>query len=185
MEIKKWARGPQWWAEGPSLIFQTVQSFCVVKKMKVAQEGILSWFIVLGGSKLGRRPTVVGWRPTTDLLNNAQFGCSEENESCWGGYPELIYGVGGWICFPLHMLACMHGGRLVTCSTDVWTTHPSPHRDKDFGHISSTNSSFLKYWTVYQYVSICEWKIIFLLLIEIPLNTEQFILNISSFERVK
>ena len=32
----------------PPLIFQTMQNLGVVKKMKVAQEGILSWFIVSG-----------------------------------------------------------------------------------------------------------------------------------------
>ena len=34
-------------------------------------------------------------QPTTDLLNSAEFGCSEENERCSGGYPELIYSAGG------------------------------------------------------------------------------------------
>ena len=72
--------------------------------MKVAHEGILSWFIVLGGDGLifckclrvcrgviwSR--AVVGQRPTTDLLN---------------------------------MLACMHGCRLVTCSTGVGRS-PTP-----------------------------------------------------------
>ena len=66
--LQKWAGGPQWW---PNL--------GVLKKMKVAQEGILIWFIVLGGSKFGQRPTVVGQRPTTDILNSAEIGCSEEN----------------------------------------------------------------------------------------------------------
>ncbi len=50
---------------------------------------------------LGRRPIVVGQSPTTNLLNRAEFGCSEENESCSGGYLELIYSV-------MHMLASMH-----------------------------------------------------------------------------
>ena len=44
---------------------------------------------------MGRRPTVVGRRPTTDLPNGAELGCSEENESGSGGYPEVIYSVGG------------------------------------------------------------------------------------------
>ena len=39
---------------------------------------------------LGQRPTGVGQRPNTDLLNSAEFGCSEENKSCSGGYPEVI-----------------------------------------------------------------------------------------------
>ena len=34
----------------------------------------------------------MGRRPNTDLLNSAEFGCSEENKSCSGGYPELING---------------------------------------------------------------------------------------------
>ena len=61
---------------------------------------------------LGRRPIVVGQRPTTNLLNRAEFGCSEENESCSGGYPELIYSV-------MHVLVCTHGWRLVTGITGV------------------------------------------------------------------
>ena len=44
---------------------------------------------------LGRRPIVEGRRPTTDLPNGAELGCSEENESCSGGYPEVIYSVWG------------------------------------------------------------------------------------------
>ncbi len=35
-------QGPQSWAEGPPLIFQTVQNLGVVKKIKVTQEGILN-----------------------------------------------------------------------------------------------------------------------------------------------
>ena len=38
---------------------------------------------------------IYGRRPTTYISNNAEFGCSEENESCLGGFPELIYSVGG------------------------------------------------------------------------------------------
>ena len=38
---------------------------------------------------------MVGRRPTTDLPNGAELGCSEENESGSGGYPEVIYSVGG------------------------------------------------------------------------------------------
>ena len=34
---------------------------------------------------------MVDQRPTTDLLNSEEFGCSEENLSCSGGYAELIY----------------------------------------------------------------------------------------------
>ena len=37
----------------------------------------------------------MGRRPTTDLTNIAELGCSEENESDSGGYPEVIYSVGG------------------------------------------------------------------------------------------
>ena len=44
---------------------------------------------------VGQRPTLVGQRVSTDLLNSAEFGGSKENESCSGGYPELIYSVGG------------------------------------------------------------------------------------------
>ena len=40
-------------------------------------------------------------RSTTDLLNSAEFGCSEENESCSGGYPEFNYIAGENVC------ACM------------------------------------------------------------------------------
>ena len=40
---------PQWSAFGPPLIFSTVHNLCVVKTMKVAQEGIMILFIVLGG----------------------------------------------------------------------------------------------------------------------------------------
>ena len=40
---------------------------------------------------------------TTDLLNSAEFRCSEENWSCSGWYPELIYSVG-----MLTMLAWAH-----------------------------------------------------------------------------
>ena len=45
---------------------------------------------------LGRRPTGVGRRPTTNVLKRAEFGCSEENESYSGGYPELIFAVWSW-----------------------------------------------------------------------------------------
>ena len=37
----------------------------------------------------------MGQSTTTDHLNSAEFVCSEENESCSGGYPELIHSVGG------------------------------------------------------------------------------------------
>ena len=37
---------------------------------------------------------MVGQRPTTDLPNGAELGCSEENKSGSGGYPEVIYSVG-------------------------------------------------------------------------------------------
>ena len=54
------------------------------------------------GKKRGQNTTTVRLgrrlRTTTDLLNSAEFGCSEENESCSGGFPELIYSVRGrWI----------------------------------------------------------------------------------------
>ena len=42
---------------------------------------------------MGKRGTEVGRRPTTDLSNSAEFGCSEENQSCSGGYPDAI-GIG-------------------------------------------------------------------------------------------
>ena len=38
---------------------------------------------------------MVGRRPTTHLSNGAELGCSEENESGSGGYPEVIYSVWG------------------------------------------------------------------------------------------
>ena len=38
---------------------------------------------------------MVGRRPITDLPKVAEFGCSEENESDSGGYPEVIYSVRG------------------------------------------------------------------------------------------
>ena len=88
---------------------------------------------------MGRRPIGVGWRPTTDVLNSAGFGCTEENESCSGKYPELIYSVGGWLFFSnrihctclhavvgwmpitdlLQVFGCPHGCHLVTGSTGV------------------------------------------------------------------
>ena len=37
---------------------------------------------------------MVGQRPTSDIPNGAELGCSEENEICSGGYPEVIYSVG-------------------------------------------------------------------------------------------
>ena len=37
---------------------------------------------------------MVGRRPTTDLTNGAELGCSEENESGSGGYHQVIYSVG-------------------------------------------------------------------------------------------
>ena len=33
---------------------------------------------------------MVGRRPTTDLPNGAELGCSEENESGSEGYPEVM-----------------------------------------------------------------------------------------------
>ena len=42
-----------------------------------------------------QRPTLLGKMPTTDLLNSAEFGFSEENERCSEGYPELVHSVGG------------------------------------------------------------------------------------------
>ena len=44
--IQDWARDPQWWAFHWSF---KVHNLGVVKKIKIAQESILSWFIVLGG----------------------------------------------------------------------------------------------------------------------------------------
>ena len=38
---------------------------------------------------------MVGRRPTTYLLNSAEFLCSEENESFSEWYSELIYSDGG------------------------------------------------------------------------------------------
>ena len=51
-------------------------------------------------------------QPTTDLLNSADFGWSEENQSWSGGYPELIYSVCG-----MHVLAWAFAdpGCFVTC----------------------------------------------------------------------
>ena len=43
---------------------------------------------------------------TTDLLKRAEFGCNEENESYSGGYPELIYIVGGMHMQALHSVIC-------------------------------------------------------------------------------
>ncbi len=45
---------------------------------------------------LGRRPKGMCQRLTTDLLNKAEFGWCEENQSCSGGYPELIFAVWSW-----------------------------------------------------------------------------------------
>ena len=45
-----------------------------------------------------------------DLLNSAEIGCSEENWSFSGGYPELIYSAKG-----INLLAWAHGRRSVTC----------------------------------------------------------------------
>ena len=36
----------------------------------------------------GSPQCMVGQRPITAPLNSAEFGCSEENLSCSGGYPE-------------------------------------------------------------------------------------------------
>ena len=47
---------------------------------------------------------MVGQRPTTDLLNIAEFGCCEENQSCSGGYPDMICSLGRMI-----LLACKYG----------------------------------------------------------------------------
>ena len=57
-----------------------------------------------------KRHAGLGQKPTTDILNSAKFGCSEENQSCSGGYPELMDSVWG-----MHVLACMHARRWVTC----------------------------------------------------------------------
>ena len=46
--------------------------------------------MVLQGQSEQQRHAGMGRRPTTDLPNGAEFGCSEENESCLGGYPEVI-----------------------------------------------------------------------------------------------
>ncbi len=40
------AKDPQWRAHDPPLIFWTVQNLGVVKRINVAQEGILNWFKV-------------------------------------------------------------------------------------------------------------------------------------------
>ncbi len=50
----------------------------------------------------------MGRRPTSNLLNRAEFGCSEENESWSGVYPELIYSV-MHMHASTHELACTHG----------------------------------------------------------------------------
>ena len=42
IDIQSWAGSPQRWAEGPPLIFQTVQNKGVVKNIKVALDGILN-----------------------------------------------------------------------------------------------------------------------------------------------
>ena len=46
---------------------------------------------------------MVGQRSTTALLSSAEFGCSEENQSCSGGYPELINSVGVFMSFHLKL----------------------------------------------------------------------------------
>ena len=64
--------------------------------------------MVLQGHSDQQRHAGLGRRPTTDLLNSAEFGCSEENQSYSGGYPELIYIV-------MHVLAGTHSRHSVTC----------------------------------------------------------------------
>ncbi len=64
----------------------------------------------------GRKPIVVGRKPTTYLLNRAEFGCSVENESCSGGYPELIHSVMHMLA-STHVLVCTHGRHSVMGQT--------------------------------------------------------------------
>ena len=84
MDWKPTGLGPR-----PTTDLLNSPEFECTEKMKVAKEGILSWFIVFGGSKLCKRPQLAGQRPTTDLLK--EFWCNEENKSCSGGYPEYIH----------------------------------------------------------------------------------------------
>ena len=64
---------------------------------------------------------MLGHRPTTDLFNSAEFGCSEENKSCSRGYPELIYSIQRQCSvetkappYLLNVFECAH--HLVKCS---------------------------------------------------------------------
>ena len=76
-----------------------------------------------------RGPQWCAWRTTTDLLNRTEFDCSEENQSCSGGYPDLIFSVGGCTC--LHVC------------TPIIQSH-IPCRARIFGHYMPKNSSILK-----------------------------------------
>ena len=55
-----WARGPQWSARDPPLILSTMQNVGAVRKRKVAQNGVLNWFIMFGGFKIGPGAHSVG-----------------------------------------------------------------------------------------------------------------------------
>ena len=66
-------------------------------------------------TRLEGRPIVMGQRPTTDLLNSAEFGCSEENQVAQEG-------ILNWFivsCTCLHVCMAAFQSR-------------SPHRGKDF-----------------------------------------------------
>ena len=76
---------------------------------------------------------MVGRRPTTDLPNGAELGCSEENESGSGGYPDVIYSVGGMKIGPEAQIGAWppfgHGHRGCVGRRP---THPSPPQGLGF-----------------------------------------------------
>ena len=78
---------------------------------------------------------MVGRRPTTDLLNIAKFGCSDENDSCSGGYPELIYSVWG---DGLIFYTCLHACTGAIWSRAVVVRRPTTH----LLHMPSTTDLF-------------------------------------------
>ena len=80
-------------------------------------------------ARLGQRPTVVGQRPTTDILNSAEFGCSEENKVAQEGI--------------LSLLARVQTQSSVTCPPHgIWPCSPTGARI--FGSVADKHSSHWK-----------------------------------------
>ena len=86
---------------------------------------------------------MVGQRPTTDPPNGAELGCSEENETGSGGYPEVIDIAGGdenWARGPNWHTAAVWSQAARVCGPKAHTPDP-PAGARIYWRVAPINSN--------------------------------------------